>query len=168
MSLCIKDSQVEIRAPAKGMHRLYREGKCVGFAATFARALQKAEQLRAFFKRHESSGKKLTFEQINKPEVCSVVDESTVAEPTLRETAWVIEAYCWNGLKDAPVTVAAQFGEESAKALLKELQNYHAKQPERTTVDALMKWRAEHPIGGKAVYASYFRAREIPILSGVH
>ncbi|MBO2925103.1 hypothetical protein J5H75_25860 [Pseudomonas asiatica] len=168
MSLCIKDGEVEIRSPAKGMHRLYREGKCVGFAATITRAMEKAGELRAFFQLGKSSGEKLAFEQITKANVSSVVDESPVVASSTRETAWLIEAYCWNGVKYAPVTVAAQFGEMGAKALLADLKGYHAKQPEATDLDALMAWRAGHPLGGKAVYASYFRAREIPVLSGVH
>lgn len=168
MSLCIKDGHVEIRSPAKGMHRLYHAGKCVGFAATIDRAFEKAEELKAFFKLHESAGENLAFEQINKEEVSSVVDESPVVVTSSRETAWVIDAYCWNGVKDAPVTVGAQFGESGAKALLAELQSYHAKRPEATEPDALMAWRAAHPVGGKAVFASYFRVREIPVLSGVH
>ncbi|WP_216891585.1 MULTISPECIES: hypothetical protein [Pseudomonas] len=168
MSLCIKDGQVEIRAQAKGMLHLYREGKCVGFAATLNRALAKAGELRALFKLRESSGENLAFEQIIKPTVSSVVDESTVVASSTRETAWVIEAYCWDGTKYAPVTVAAKFGEVGAKTLLLELQGYHQNKPELTEPDALMKWRGGHPVGGKAVYASSFRAREVPILPGVH
>ncbi|MEX5342991.1 hypothetical protein [Pseudomonas sp. I2] len=168
MTLCIKDGQIEIRAQAKGMLRLYREGKCVGFAATLARAQAKAGELRALFKLRESSGEKLAFEQITKPTVSSVVDESPVVASSTRETAWVIEAYCWNGTKYAPVTVAAKCGEVAAKALLLELQDYHKPKPELTEPDALMKWREGHPLGGKAVHASHFRAREIPILPGVH
>ncbi len=168
MTLCIKDDQLEIRAPAKGMLRLYREGKCVGFAATLVRAMAKAVELRALFKLRESSGEKLAVEQITKATVRSVVDESPVVASSPRETAWVIEAYCWNGTKYAPVTVAAKFGEVGAKALLLELQNYHTSKPELTEPDALMKWREGHPLGGKAVYASHFRAREIPVLPGVH
>lgn len=168
MSLCIKDGQVEIRSPAKGMHRLYREGKCVGFAATLVRAIAKAGELRAFFKVGESLGEKLAFEQITKATVSSVVDESPVMATSSHETAWVIEAYCWNGIKYAPVTVAAKFGEVGAKALLSELEAHHKAKPEITAPDALMKWRESHPIGGKAVHARNFRAREIPILPGVH
>jgi hypothetical protein len=168
MSLCIKDDQLEIRAPAKGMVRLYCEGKCVGFAATLARAVAKAGDLRALFKLRESSGEKLAVEQITKASVRSVVDESPVVMSSLRETAWVIDAYCWNGTKYAPVTVAAKFGEEGIKALLLGLEVYHQYKPEITMPDELMKWRDKHPIGGKAVHAKYFRAREIPILPGVH
>ncbi len=168
MSLCIKDDQLEIRAPAKGMVRLYCEGKCVGFAATLARAVAKAGHLRALFKLRESSGEKLAVEQITKASVRSVVDESPVVMSSLRETAWVIDAYCWNGTKYAPVTVAAKFGEEGIKALLLGLEVYHQYKPEITMPDELMKWRDKHPIGGKAVHAKYFRAREIPILPGVH
>lgn len=142
--------------------------KRVGFAATLARALTKASELRAFFKLGESSDEKLAFEQITKATVSSVVDESPVMAASSQETPWMIEAYCWNGVRNAPITVAAQFGEERIKALLSELQAYHLQQPELTQLDALMKWRAGHPLGGKAVYASYFRAREIPILPGVH
>ena len=168
MSLCIKDNQVEIRAPAKGMVRLYCEGKCVGFAATLTRAVEKAGELRALFKLCESSGEKLAVEQITKAAVRSVVDESPVVASSPRETAWVIDAYCWNGTKYAPVTVAAKFGEEGIKALLLGLETYHRYKPEITEPDALMKWRERHPIGGKAVYARNFRAREIPVLPGVH
>lgn len=168
MSLCIKDSEVEIRAQSNGMLRLYREGKCVGFAATLARALAKAGELRAFFKLDESSGEKLAFEQSTKPTVSSVVDEFPVIASSPQVTAWVIEAYCWNGITYAPVTVAAQFGEVGAKTLLSELEAYHKSKPELTEPDAVMKWRAGHPMGGKAVHAGYFRARQIPILPGVH
>ncbi|MBH3449172.1 hypothetical protein I5S84_09965 [Pseudomonas putida] len=152
MTLCTKDE----------------ERKRVGFTATLARALAKASVLGTFFKLGESSGKKLAFEQINKPTVSSVVDESPVMATGSQETPWMIEAYCWNGVRHAPVTVAAQFGEERIKALLSELQAYHLQMPELTQLDALMKWRAGHPLGGKAVFASYFRAREIPTLPGVH
>lgn len=168
MSLCIKDNQVEIRAPAKGMVRLYCEGKCVGFAATLARAMAKAGDLRALFKLRESSGEKLAVEQITKATVRSVVDESPVVASSPQETAWVIDAYCWNGTKYAPVTVAAKFGEEGIKALLLGLETYHQYKPEITKPDELMNWRDKHPLGGKAVHAKYFRAREIPILQGVH
>lgn len=168
MSLCIKDDQLEIRASAKGMVRLYCEGKCVGFAATLARAVAKAGDLRALFKLRESSGEKLAVEQITKATVRSVVDESSVVASSARETAWVIDAYCWNGIKYAPVTVAAKFGEEGTKTLLLGLEAYHQYKPELTKPDELMKWRAKHPLGGKAVHAKYFRAREIPILPGVH
>lgn len=152
MTLCTKDN----------------EGKRVGFAATLARALSKASGLRAFFKLGESSGEKTAFEQINKQTVSSVVDESPVVATGSQETPWMIEAYCWNGVRNAPVTVAAQFGEDRIKALLSELQAYHLQMPELTQHEALMKWRAGHPLGGKAVFASYFRAREIPTLPGVH
>ncbi|MCE0864066.1 hypothetical protein LU674_011735 [Pseudomonas alloputida] len=168
MSLCIKDNQVEIRAPAKGMVRLYCEGKCVGFAATLARAVTKAGDLRALFKLRESSGEKLAVEQITKATAYSVVDESPVVASSPQVTAWVIDAYCWNGTKYAPVTVAAKFGEEGIKALLLGLETYHQYKPEITKPDELMNWRDKHPLGGKAVHAKYFRAREIPILSGVH
>jgi len=168
MSLCIKDNQVEIKAPAKGMLRLYREGKCVGFAATLTRALEKAGELRTLFKLRESSGQKLAVEQTTKATVNSVVDESPVVASGPQDTAWVIDAYCWNGTKYAPVTVAAQFGELGIKALLLGLETYHQFKPEITKPDDLMKWRDKHPIGGKAVHAKYFRAREIPILPGVH
>lgn len=168
MTLCIKDNQVEIRAPAKGMVRLYCEGKCVGFAATLARAVAKAGELRALFKLRESSGEKLAVEQITKPTVRAVVDESPVMATRSQETAWVIEAYCWNGTKYAPVTVAAKFGEEGTMALMLGLETYHQYKPEITKPDELMKWRDKHPLGGKAVHAKYFRAREIPILPGVH
>ncbi|MBA6097463.1 hypothetical protein H4C80_10060 [Pseudomonas juntendi] len=168
MSLCIKDKQVEIRAPAKGMVRLYCEGKCVGFAATLARAVAKAGDLRALFKLRESSGEKLAVEQTTKAAVRSVVDESPVVASSTRETAWVIDAYCWTGTKYAPITVAAKFNEEGIKALLLGLDTYHRFKPEITQPDELMKWRDKHPIGGKSVHAKYFRAREIPILPGVH
>ena len=168
MTLCIKDGQVEIRSPAKGMHRLYSEGKCVGFAATLARALAKAVELGALFKLRESLGEKLAVEQITKAPVRSVVDESPVVASSTRETAWVIDAYCWNGTTYAPVTVAAKFGEEGIKAMLSGLEAYHQVKPEITKPDELMKWRESHPIGGKAVHARNFRAREIPILPGVH
>ncbi len=152
MTLCTKDD----------------ERKRVGLAAAIALALTKASDLRAFFKPGERPGKKLAFEQITKATVSSVVDESPVMATGSQETPWMIEAYCWNGVRNAPVTVAAQFGEERIKTLLSELQAYHLQMPELTQHDALMKWRAGHPLGGKAVYASYFRAREIPILPGVH
>lgn len=168
MSLCIKDNQVEIRAPAKGMVRLYCEGKCVGFAATLTRAVTKAGELRALFKLREKTDEKLAVEQITKAPVRSVVDESPVVASSSQETAWVIEAYCWNGIKYAPVTVAAKFGEEGAKALLLGLEAYHQFKPELTKPDDLMNWRDKHPLGGKAVHAKYFRARGIPILQGVH
>ena len=168
MTLCIKDNQVEIRAPAKGMVRLYCEGKCVGFAATLARAVAKAVELRALFKLRESSGEKLAVEQITKAPVRSVVDESPVVASSSQQTAWVIEAYCWNGIKYVPITVAAKFGEEGAKALLLGLETYHQFKPELTKPDDLMKWRDKHPLGGKSVHAKCFRAREIPILPGVH
>lgn len=142
--------------------------KSVGFAAAIARALAKASELRTLFKLRESSGEKLAVEQITKATVCSVVDESPVVASSPQETPWMIEAYCWNGVKHAPVTVAAQFGEAAIKKLLSELQTYHLQMPELTQPDALMKWRAGHPLGGKAVHASYFRAREIPTLPGVH
>lgn len=168
MSLCIKDDQLEIRAPAKGMLRLYREGKCVGFAANLVRAMAKAVELRALFKLRESPGEKLAVEQITKATARAVVDESPVVASSPQETAWVIEAYCWNGIKYAPVTVAAKFGEEGTMALLLGLETYHQYKPEITKPDELMKWRDKHPLGGKAVHAKYFRAREIPILQGVH
>ncbi|WP_445677460.1 hypothetical protein [Pseudomonas putida] len=152
MTLCTKDD----------------DRKRVGFAAAIARALAKASELRTLFKLRESSGEKLAVEQITKATVDSVVDESPVVASSTQETPWMIEAYCWNGVRNAPVTVAAQFGEERIKALLSELQAYHLQMPELTQHDALMKWRAGHPLGGKAVYASYFRAREIPIPPGVH
>lgn len=152
MTLCTKDD----------------ERKRVGFAAAIARALTKASELRAIFKLRESAGEKMAVEQITKATARAVVDESPVMATSSQETPWMIEAYCWNGVRNAPVTVAAQFGEESIKSLLSELQAYHLQMPELTQHDALMKWRAGHPIGGKAVYASYFRAREIPILAGVH
>ena len=152
MTLCIKDD----------------EPKRVGLAAALARALSKASELRAIFKLRESSGEKMAVEQTTKATVHSVVDESPGVASGTQETPWMIEAYCWNGVRNAPVAVAAQFGEERIKALLSELQAYHLQMPELTQQDALMKWRAGHPIGGKAVYASYFRAREIPILPGVH